>query len=170
MIILNANKSSRPYKKQKGATLFTSLIFLILMTIVSVSAAKISIMDILVSGNDEQQMLLFQETENDLKELTTPVELITTLVAEGSGVPWVYNYPDNVDKPGNSEKITNRDIEYYCGGFNGLATSQGPDVPPCFLFDFEVSSGKLNTGVRDKHNRGAGKEFPNATRNSALNN
>lgn len=161
-----SRKRSSLFCKQKGATLFASLIFLILMTIVSVSATKISILDILVSSNDQQEMMLFNQTENDLKKLTTPVELMTAIGEEGISTAWVRNKPSNLSKPNNSDKITNRDHIYECGGFNGLAISIGPSEAFCRVFDFEVRSGVPNTGVRDKHTRGAGKEFPNGSRNN----
>lgn len=156
-------------RKQRGATLFTALVFLALMTIVSVSATKISMLDILVSGNNEQQMRLFQTTENDLNGLSTPVKLLPVLSAEGFGAPWIHELPTNSMKPHTKEEIASRNLEYYCGGFNGQAVSMGPDVPPCFLYDFKVEASLSNSGVKDKHIRGAGKEFPNTSRNSTLN-
>ncbi len=155
-------------KKQRGATLFTALIFLVLMTIVSVSATKISMLDILVSGNNEQQMRIFQTTENDLNELVTPVTLLPVLQTKGFGAPWRHELPDNPLKPHTDEEIINRNLEYYCGGFDGKAVSLGPDVPPCYLYDFKVESSLSNSGIKDKHVRGAGKEFPNTSRNSTL--
>ncbi len=155
-------------KKQRGATLFTSLVFLALMTIVSVSAAKISMLDILVSGNNEQQMRLFQTTENNLKELTTPVQLLPVLNVKGFGAPWDHELPTNPVKPHAELEIGSRNLEYSCGGFDGQAVSMGPDVPPCFLYDFKAESSLANSGAKDKHVRGAGKEFPNVSRNSSL--
>lgn len=164
-MMMPQHRKGSPYK-QKGATLATTLVFLMLMTIVSVSATKISILDVLVAGNEQQQMLMFQETANDLKELTTPVVLITTLSNKGITDSWIHDVPANSEKPNSKQKITNREKTYQCGGFAGLAISIGPDTSPCMLFDFEAKSGLPNTGVVDKHTRGAGKEFPKATRNN----
>ena len=52
MNVLRCKKSM--HKSQQGATLITALTFLVLMTIVSVSASKISILDVLVSSNEQQ--------------------------------------------------------------------------------------------------------------------
>ena len=68
--------------KQQGATLFTALVFLLLMTIVSVSAAKISMLDVMVSGNNQQQMELFQKTARELDEHAKPEKLIKLLVLD----------------------------------------------------------------------------------------
>ncbi len=65
--------------KQQGATLVTALVFLVLMTIVSVSAAKISMIDVLVSGNNQQEMLLFQKTSRELEDHTNPTKLLNLL-------------------------------------------------------------------------------------------
>ncbi len=155
-------------KKQRGATLFTALVFLMLMTIVSVSATKISMLDILVSGNNEQHMRIFQTTENDLNELVTPAILLPVLQTEGFGAPWKHELPGKSLKPHTDEEIISRNLEYDCGGFDGKAVSLGPDVPPCYLYDFKVESSLSNSGIQDKHVRGAGKEYPNISRNSSL--
>ena len=52
-------------------------------------------------------------------------------------------------------------------GFNGEVVSIGPNVPTCDLYDFQVK-GAGHGGARDRHNRGAGKEKPNANKNSYL--
>ena len=77
-MISNHNKN-----KQMGATLITSLVFLLLMTIVSVSATKMSILDLLVSSNEQQQMVLFQTTANQLKQLTHVSKLNQTFGTTG---------------------------------------------------------------------------------------
>lgn len=151
-------------KKQRGATLFTSLVFLILMTIVSVTAAKVSLVDVLVAGNNQQTMELFQETSNDLKAHADPAVLLPILQTEGISQAWVENLTDP-NNPNQEETVQNRLKEYNCSG-NGLATSVGPDTPPCFLFDFSVTNTKKDSSAKEIHIRGAGKEFPRVTRNN----
>jgi hypothetical protein len=159
---MNFQQSLKLPQKQQGATLFTSLVFLTLMTVVSVSATKISMLDILVAGNNQQQMLMFQDTENDLQLLTTPVILLESLYEKKFAGPWVR-------KLSSEQKVTNRFLEYYCTA-DGQASSVGSNVPPCFLFDFEAKKSKHNTGMKDKHTRGSGKEFPDLTQHSSLDN
>jgi hypothetical protein len=146
-------------KKQKGATLFTALVFLSLMTIVSVSATKISMLDILVSGNNQQSMMVYQKTDNVLQELTTPVKLLRALKSEGFESDWTLTLSPE-------RRITNREVEYKCTA-GGQATSIGDNIPPCFLFDFEAKQSIDKSGVRDRHTRGAGKEFPDLTPHNA---
>jgi len=160
-------------KKQKGATLFTSLVFLALMTIVSVTAAKVSMLDVFVAGNNQQQMMLYQSTANDLKELTTVVQLYAPLVndpvsAKFNEITGIYELLADTNKPHITQQIIDKEKTYECGGFAGQAISIGPNVPICDLYDFQVKSWKQNTGVKDRHNRGAGKEKPNPNKNSFL--
>ncbi len=158
-------------RKQRGATLFTSLVFLALMTIVSVSAAKISMLDVLVSGNNQQQMMLFQQTENDLQLLATVPELYDPLTGKGGAAfddnTGIYELVDST-KPNLTQQITDKEKRYSCGGFAGKAISIGPSVSPCDLYDFQVDSVMQGTGVKDRHNLGAGKEKPNPKKDSYL--
>ena len=159
-------------KKQQGATLITVMIFLMVMTVVGVSSNKRTILDMMVASNDHQQMQNYQSTANTLSKLTSVINLYDPLVNKKFNVDTgVFTLIDSAD--GKTESITdhsngNPDLFYVCGGFDGDAISIGPDVPRCFLYGFEVKSSVENTGVRDKHNRGAGKEKPNPGKNSAL--
>lgn len=157
-------------EKQKGATLVTALVFLTLMTIVSVSAAKISMLDVLVSGNNQQQMILYQKTARDLDAHTRPAKLIKLLVHDHGETnnyqeEWGHEFAVSVNNPNTKEKITNRVHEYQCGAIDNLATSQG-SANSCRLFDFEVKTKKSNSGGKDRQVRGAGKEYPAAARNN----
>ena len=168
-MIVNIQKVSN-LERQKGATMITTLVFLLLMTIVTVSASKMSILDMLVSSNNQRQMEMFQQTENDLKLLTTPINFFTAYSANQHGVAWEHDFPTSSSKPNTNEQIESRDLRYICGGFNGLAVTMGPNTSECYLYDFSVKVRAPNTGVRDNHLRGAGKEFPNPTRNNAIRN
>ena len=171
---LNIIRGGYVVNKQQGSTLFTALVFLALMTIVTVSAAKISMLDVLVSGTNQQTMLLYQKTDRETTSHTDPAKLISLLqVNDGDAhnylEKWAFEYPVTTANPNSNEKITNRVFEYGCGAIDGLATSQGSDNS-CRLFDFEVRTKKDNSGARDRHVRGAGKEYPSASRNNFNNN
>jgi len=160
-------------KQQQGATLATTLVFLLLMTIVSVSATKISILDVLVSGNEQQQMMLFQTTENQLKKMTNIVKLEKTFTATGftgnvSDNPNQYKFNDTVlASKGITEIITDIPVIYPCER-QGMASSLGPAAPPCDLYDFQVRTSGQNSGARDRHHRGAGKMIPNSGSKGSL--
>lgn len=156
--------------KQKGATLFTALIFLALMTIVSVSAAKISMLDVLVAGNNQQQMMLFQKAARELNDHASPANLLELLQADNGRTnnfleEWNRSSAVNSANPGSKRKIKNRVIEYSCGAIGGLATSQGSENS-CRLFDFEVITKDPDSNETDRHVRGVGKQYPGPSRNN----
>ena len=174
MIIKNNLKQRQKlFHKQRGATLFTSLVFLALMTVVSVSATKVSILDVLVAGNNQQQIRNFQDTENELKKLTRVEELMVPMLEETPADKFntttgIFSVPAKSGDHGVEREIRDTFKRYSCGGFEGQAVSVGPDVAPCDLYDFQVRQRSSNSGIRDRHNRGAGKEKPNASKNSYL--
>jgi len=159
-------------KKEQGAALMTVMVFLVLMTVVGVSGSKIALVDVLVAGNDQQKMQLYQVTSTDLKELTTVIELYEPLVERTfSASTGEYNLTDS--PTGVTEVITDMskgdpNISYECGGFSNKAVSIGSNVPPCYLYDFKVKSRLANSSAKDRHHRGAGKEKPNPRKNSTL--
>lgn len=146
-------------KKEQGATLFSALAILSVLTIVSLSSARMSIMDIRVASNDEQQLMVYQEAENALKRITKPLKLYEWIEArrDDSGAKGI----DDIESAGLKAKtnITDLNTEYACVGKGG-AVSIGPGVPFCELYDFHVDINKQGLGTRDVHHRGAGKEVP----------
>jgi hypothetical protein len=146
-------------KKEQGATLFSALAILSVLTIVSISSARMSIMDIRVASNDEQQLMMYQEAENALKRITKPVKLYEWIEARRDN-PSVKGI-DDIESAGLKAKtnITNLNTEYACVGKGG-AVSIGPDAPFCELYDFHIDINKQGLGTRDAHHRGAGKEVP----------
>lgn len=169
-IIKNNFALGKRLKKQQGATLFTALIFLILMTIVSVSAAKISMLDILVAGNNQQRMMLYQDTSNQLKKMANIATLNSSFTEDGftsnvDGNPTQFlvdDSPDNME-----ERITDMTLQYPCER-QGVGSSIGANTPPCDLYDFQVQSTLQGSGATDQHNRGAGKMVPNSGSKGSL--
>ncbi len=159
-------------KKQKGATLMTSLVFLVLMTVVSVSATKVSIMDLLVSGNNQQEMMLYQDNENQLK-LLAEIGILGPILNANPDDPTIGNGADvhqfifdDVDAAakGHALKLSdysNGGKDLYTCSRNGAGTSLGPNALKCRLFDFEVNSRVQGTSTRNVHHKGTGKAVPN---------
>lgn len=143
--------------KEQGATLISSLSILLVLTIVGISSARMSIIDIKVASNDEQQMMLYQEAENTLKTITRPEKLYAWMEAKRSGDIGI---ADIITSELNAKTdITALNREYACIG-NGGAVSIGPEVPVCNLYDFHIDIKKKGLGAREVHHRGAGKEAP----------
>ncbi|MEE9351256.1 MAG: pilus assembly PilX N-terminal domain-containing protein [Thiotrichaceae bacterium] len=158
-------KIIRFQNKQQGATLIMSLLMLVVMTIIGVSATKISSMDILIAGNDQQKMKLFQKTQSQLLELTTPLTLLPVLNDSSLFVDDVYT----LDQESGSRKIeiVTKKQSYSCKGINGNAIS----IPtPCELFDFKIKAhAQLGGGAVESY-RGAGKEVPPIAPNNFIGN
>ena len=138
-----------------------------------ITTLKVSLLDLLVAGNNQQQMRNFQDTENELKKLTRVEELMIPMIDETPGEEFntttgIWSVPPKAGDHGVEREIRDTFKRYTCGGFEGQAVSIGPDVAPCDLYDFQVRKRASNSGVRDRHNRGAGKEKPNANKNSYL--
>ena len=124
---MRTKNSHKLINKQKGATLFTAFVYLTLMTIVSVSATKLYILDVLMAGNNQQEMELYQQTSNDLVGLSSVVELYKPLLKIPGHffgpLPGVYSLPKN---PRAEMQITDTSKTYSRNGSNGQATSIGP--------------------------------------------
>jgi len=162
------NKISNKQHKQQGATLITALMMLLVLTILGISAVKMTTLNILVAGNEQQKMMLFQTAETDLVNMTTPVKLYTPLVDKLFDQDTGEYLVPNPTNPLSAETITDTGKIYSCEGISGLAVSLGPDMPPCQMYDFQIRARAANRGARDTHHRGAGKEVPNPKKNSYL--
>jgi type IV pilus assembly protein PilX len=62
-------KSTAKPSRQKGATLFTALIFLIMLSLLGVSAAQMSVLEERMSGNTRNRDLAFQAAEAALEHV-----------------------------------------------------------------------------------------------------
>jgi len=146
-------------RKQKGATLMTVMTFLVLMTVVSVSATKISILDVLVSGNDQQRIIAFQAAENNLAQFAKISSLNVAFSADGFNNP-AQQYKTLDSNNELSQIITDMTESYPCER-EGSGSSMGASAPPCSLYDFQILLNQKNTGARENHHRGGGKMVPN---------
>ncbi len=148
--------------KQRGATLLTSLGLLMVMTVIGVTATKMSSIEALVAGNEQTKMKLFQTTQSDLYKFTTPVQLMPVLLDDTL-------FDNNDEYAAGHDSLKTETITklspYTCKGINGLAVSIGG---PCKLFDFGVSTRSVTGGAREESHRGAGKEVPPTSPNCLI--
>ncbi len=158
-------KNSKLQSKQQGATLITSLMMLVVMTIVGVSATKISSSNILVAGNDQQKMRLFQKSQSELLELTTPLKLLPAL-----NTPTLFVNDEYViiqESGSLKTELITKGKDYSCNGINGRALTENT---PCILFDFRITSRSPLGGAKEESHRGAGKEVPPISPNNFIRN
>ncbi|KAG1682748.1 Type IV pilus biogenesis factor PilY1 [Nymphon striatum] len=118
----------------------------------------------LIAGNDQQQMILYQETETRLKQLTSIHRLSQTFTNTGftsndTADTQQYVFAESDKWQGFTESIQDMQASYPCEQ-GGKAMSLGPNMPVCDLYNFEVNAKKSNMGVKDIHHSGAGKMVP----------
>ena len=162
-------------RKQHGATLMTTLIFLILMTLLAIFSMESTLLDSLLARNNKERILIYQDTANDLKLLATVQVLhdpmLNNKFDQQNGT---YNSPVTQDKNGSSQVITDIGFDednplYDCEGYNGRASAIGLGSRKCDLFDFSVDMRLGNRGgVTEKHHVGKGKEVPSPSKYSNL--
>lgn len=152
--------------KQEGATLMVVMSFLVLMTIVTVSATKISLVDVLVSGNDQQRVIAFTLAANDLTLHTKTNALDEAYDNDGfNNAQQQYEMDDSTSTL--TKYITDMQEKYFCER-DGLGSSIGADAPDCKLYDFQILLNQENTGAREDHHRGGGKMVPQSGSQSSL--
>lgn len=84
--------------KQRGAVLVVSLVVLLLLTMLGVSALNMSSMETLIARNDQQRQVSFQSAESALREgyifamtqVSPPIE--TGVKADGNSLTGLYVY------------------------------------------------------------------------------
>ncbi len=162
----HAKNNPKLKSKQEGATLMVVMSFLVLMTIVTVSATKISILDVLVSGNDQQRVIAYNTAANDLTEYTQASALDEAYSHDGfDNALQQYKAADST--PALTKYITDMEQTYYCER-DGLGSSLGGGAPECKLYDFQILLNQKNTGVREDHRNGGGKMVPQSGSASSL--
>ena len=147
-------------KSQSGITLITSLMMLVAMTIIGVTAVKLSTVDLLVAHNYQQQLSVYQEAETKIRRDVSFYRLHDWMMED--------KQPPDTSKDSMVTKASVSDLErsYPCKGQNNLANSLGPDAPSCKVFLFSIDSNMEGTGAKESHYQGAGKQFPNQSNGS----
>lgn len=136
-------------------TLVTSLMMLIVMTVLGITAMKLSAVDLIVAKNHQHQLTVYQAAESSLRK-------------DVNFFNWYQWMLDNTQHPGETDneglvtdtQVVDLDRYYICKGRSGLASSIGSNSPPCKLYMFSIDSRLQGTGAKDRHFQGAGKEVP----------
>lgn len=153
---MNINKN-----KQSGITLITSLMMLLVMTIIGVTAIKISSIDLLIANNYQKKLQVYQAAESKIQKDVDFYWLYTWITTDANAP--VDHATDIVAK----SEVVDIDKEYQCTP-NNLATSLGPDSTPCRIFMFKIEASMKTNGAKEAHYQGAGKLTPNISKGSYL--
>jgi Tfp pilus assembly protein PilX len=147
--------------KQSGMTLITSLMMLLVLTILGVTAMKISTVDLLIANNYQKKLQVYQAAESKIQKDVDFYWLYQWMTTD-------VNAPtDDAKDIVSSSEIVDLDDSYQCTP-NDLATSLGPDSTPCRIYMFQVSSSMKTSGAKETHYQGAGKLTPNLSKGSFL--
>ena len=153
---MNINKN-----KQLGMTLITSLMMLLVLTILGVTAMKISTMDLIIANNYQKTLQVYQAAESKIQKDADFYWLYQWMITD-------VNAPDDDARDiVSTSEIVDLDKEYQCTP-NNLATSLGPDSTPCRIFMFQVRASMKTSGAKAAHFQGAGKLTPNLSKGSFL--
>ena len=147
--------------KQAGITLITSLVMLLAMTIIGLTAIKISSVDLLIANNYQKKLHVYQAAESKIQKDADFYWLFQWMQT-------AVNAPvdDSKDIISTSE-IVDLEDDYPCTP-NDLATSLGPDSTPCRIYMFQIEAAMKSSGAKEDHYQGAGKLFPNISKGSFL--
>lgn len=142
--------------KQSGVTLITSLMMLIVMTVLGITAMKLSSVDLVVAKNHQHQLSVYQEAVTSLRRDVTFFNWFQWASSENDVQPSVRNSKGLV----TNTQIVDLDQYYMCKGRLGSASSIGSNSPSCKLYMFSIDSHLEGTGAKDTHYQGVGKEVP----------
>ncbi len=151
-------------KNQQGMTLITSLLLLIIMTIVGVSATKVSSMSVIIAGNDQRKMELAQTLDSKLPQFASIETLAQTFTStgftpsDGETNKYIFN-PVTEEGYQVNKVVSNLRFQYTCKR-NGEASDVGADAPACDLYDFKIKMKHMGLSARDMRHQGSGKMVP----------
>lgn len=133
---------------------------LLTMTIIGVTAIKISSVDLLVANNYQEQLTVHQEAKTKTRREVSFYRLHDFVMSDVQ--------PPSTTKGATVSKaeVTNLNSQYPCKGRSFLANSLGPDAPACKVFMFAVDADMKGSGAKENHYQGAGKQYPNQSNGS----
>jgi len=154
--------NTKRHSTQTGMTLITSLIMLLVMTVLGVTAIRLSSADLLVANNYQHQLSVYQAAKSANSTNSNLNNLYAWITAKQS--------PVDIEEEGVVSKtlVTDLGVQYPCRGKGQLARSIGPNAPPCNLYMFSIDSRIKGTGAKDSHFQGAGKEVPKTAKSNML--
>ena len=146
--------------KQQGAALIWSVVILMILTMVGISAVKMSGISTQLTGNSIFSMLVFQGAESSLGK-TTKIYYIKKAIEETPvkqiDVP-ASDLPDESASKGVLKSKVNVAWKNYQGcPINSSAYSS---VQKCHYFDVEAQTVLSGTGARANHTLGVAKPGP----------
>jgi len=129
-----------PQTKQTGATLIVSLLILLVMTLLGVTAMQTNILEEKMSGNSQDVSLSLQAAEAAMREAEDYVETIVSPAAAFDGsTEWLYPDDTNVDVKADATWATAR--TYQTGDIANVTTR------PKYIIELHGEIGSASTDV-----------------------
>ena len=155
----------RQYKKQKGAVMLIAIVFLLIITIMGISAVNSSIVQTQIVGNSMYSMLVYQGAESAISKSTSDTDLnnLRDTIAPAAATPFLVDsadLPDEVLASGgtltSSSAISYLGKDDSCPETSGLAASTGMGEAgfDCYIFQIDATSRIISTNAKDQHIKG----------------
>ncbi|CAA6813621.1 MAG: Unknown protein [uncultured Thiotrichaceae bacterium] len=144
-------------KKQDGVSLLITLIILLVISMIGVSAVRMSSQDLMIASNEQQQMLVNQASESSGREAVNFYNLFQWL--EEGTIPASRTHTLESGEIKTTIALT-QGIDYPCLGQSGEAMSLGVGVNKCRAYRFQVKSRLQGTGAIAERDKSEGKELP----------
>lgn len=126
--------------KQTGATLIVSLLILLVMTLLGVTAMQTNILEEKMSGNSKDISLSLQAAEAALREAEAYIETIVSPAAAFDGsTDWLYPDDTNVDVKADATWTTAR--TYQTGDITNVTTR------PKYIIELYGEIGSASTDI-----------------------
>ena len=119
--------ANRPVSKQRGAALFISLMFLILLTLIGLSAANVGILQERMAGNVRESNIAFQRAEAALRGIERRVQDVT--LGGGGGLNVIPDWNDFQTDFGISRGDCSLAVVEQGDDYDTLDWTPSPDVP-----------------------------------------
>lgn len=142
---------------QKGVSLLITLIMLMVISMIGVSAVRMSSQDLMIASNEQQQMLVNQTSESSRREVVSFYNLFQWL--EEGTIPASRVHTLDSGEIKTTIALT-QGIDYPCLGQSGEAMSIGAGMNKCRAYNFSVKSKLQGTGAIAERFKSEGKELP----------
>lgn len=159
---MKPNITSLPARRQRGAILIVSLLMLLVMTLIGVTAVSTTTLEEKMAGNTRQRQLAFQAADSALRDaeswLNTNIKTVSQFETAFSGTPaelyWVRQ-----PRPGDTVRAVPMDI--YDGYAWGVGNSQQPATavhtgtqnPPRYVIEYMGRIGEPPLDYTEPDNR-----------------
>jgi len=147
-------------KKQQGAVLIWSVVILMILTMVGISAVKMSGISTQITGNSIFSMLVFQGAESSLGK-TAKIHYIKMAIEKLPSKAIDVSASDLPDENASKGKLKSQ-VNVAWKGYQDcpINSSAYSSIQKCHYFDIEARTTLSGTGAKTRHVLGVAKPGP----------